>query len=269
MPKISIILPVFNSKKTITKCLKSILTQSFTDYELLIFDAYSTDGTIELINKIVNGKENVRFYIEKDKGVYDAMNKGIEISCGDWLYFIGSDDFLFSRHTLSEVVSQFEPNIDFLYGNVKLRQSKRIYSGESNFNRLIRDAVSICHQAIFYRRRLFKDIGCYDLKYPIHADYDFNVRCFINQEVSKKYVNLIICYFNETGLSGQKSKLDFFHTDLKNIYNDKYLLKKDLYEDYLLLLANYNKIIDNKMYPIYFRINKLLKKIYKTYKSLF
>lgn len=261
MPFFSIILPVFNAKNTIESCINSILSQNFKDYELIILDACSTDGTLKLINRLIDKNKNVKLISEKDKGVYDAMNRGIELSRGEWLYFIGSDDKLHNKNTLNEIFNNINSNIDFLYGNVYLNISNQIYSGESNINRLIRDGISICHQSIFYRKSIFDSIGNYNLKYPVHADYDFNVRCFMDQRFRIKYIDTIVCVYNETGLSSKKNKNDQFHSDLKNIYLNIYLNPSELYEEYLLVYKKYHKIINSRFYPIFFHVNKLLKKL--------
>src|SRR5215216_6167566 len=119
LPLLSIIIPTYNSEKTLSCCLQSVLNQTFKDFEILIIDGLSSDNTINVIKGYNNSK--IRVYSEKDKGIYDAMNKGIEKSAGEWLYFLGSDDQFFNEYVL-EAIFQGNKDIlkhsDYVYGNV-------------------------------------------------------------------------------------------------------------------------------------------------------
>ena len=90
MPRLSIINPTFNSAKTLSRCLDSVISQSFTDWEVLMMDGVSNDDTIKIASSYQDSR--IRIYSEPDKGIYDAMNKGIDKAHGEWLYFIDSDD---------------------------------------------------------------------------------------------------------------------------------------------------------------------------------
>lgn len=197
MPKITIIIPTYNSSATLGAALNSILEQSFVDFEILIMDGCSTDNTLEIAQSFSD--ERVKIYSEPDKGVYDAMNKGIEKSNGEWLYFLGSDDTLYDRDVLLTVSSNFENN-NFVYGNCFLINSRDYYSGSFDLNRLLYS--NICHQGIFYRRDLIKSVGSYNLRYKIWADYEFNLRCFTNLQLKPYFLDKTIANYNDgKGLS--------------------------------------------------------------------
>ena len=93
--RLSIILPTFNCDKVIRHCIESIVGQEFHDWELLVMDGMSRDGTLEIVRQYSSKDSRIRVYSEPDNGIYDAMNKGIDKSQGEWLYFMGSDDSLF------------------------------------------------------------------------------------------------------------------------------------------------------------------------------
>lgn len=243
MPRLSIIIPTYNSSKTIFDALTSIKTQSFQDLEVLVMDGESSDNTIEIVTNFSKDYPKIHCYIQKDDGVYDAMNKALKIATGDYFYFFGSDDVLYNSKVLESVFSKTE-NFDFVYGNVQFKESGELYSGESSYKKLVYKQISICHQAIFYASKVFDIVGEYNIKYFIHADHDFNIRCFEDKAISIKYIEDIIAIFNEKGLSGEHSNADGYRNDLTNtIIRENSLLSKlkyerDLFETQVTQLKN-------------------------------
>lgn len=241
-PKLSIIIPTFNSASTVAETLDSILSQTFTDWEVLVMDGMSKDETAAIVMPYAQREERIQLYTEKDNGVYDAMNKGIVASKGTYLYFLGSDDVFLNEDTLTALFAQVSPDVDLFYGNVQFKGSGRIYSGESSIEKLIYQQISICHQSIFYARSVFDRLGYYDLKYHIHADYDFNIRCFRDDSLKIHFVDQIVAIFNEQGLSGVHANADGFHTHLsEEIIKEKYDLV-DLYESHEQLKEELERI---------------------------
>ncbi len=213
-PLISVIVVVYNAKGTISSTLKSIVEQDYKNIEIIIIDGKSTDGTIEIINSYSN-KIDV-FISEKDEGVYDAMNKGIDASKGKWLFFLGSDDVFINKTILSSIFSPYVYSaIDFLYGDVVLTSNRKIYGGEKNYMSLV--DKNICHQSIFYKRTVFEKLGKYNLKYKILGDYDLNLRVFKDTSLQKCYLKKVVSLYNNKGLSSYV--LDYtFHAHVLNIF---------------------------------------------------
>jgi putative colanic acid biosynthesis glycosyltransferase len=181
-PKISIIIPVLNNLKGLQKTINSIKAQTFSDFEVWIIDGNSSKETQEYLSKL----EAPFFYQSKtDKGIYDAMNKGISLSKGEWLYFLGAEDSFFNDAVLYRV---FE---NIFSGNIGLISGRVIYEGNSNpfvyrkKNRIkdpswthsmwIRNGLH--HQGTFYRKRLFLNKK-YPLKYEILSDYWLNLSLY-------------------------------------------------------------------------------------------
>jgi len=196
MPFFSIIIPAYNSGKVLRKCLESIVNQSFSDFEILIMDGISTDDTLKIIESFKDFR--IKIYSEEDKGIYDAINKGVDVSSGEWLYFIGSDDELYNNNVLGEIYSIAKAtNEKIIYGNVKVKgdtgwaKDGDIYDGEFNLQKLLKKNIS--HQAVFYHQSVYKKIGRYNIKYTICADWDFNLRCFAKYKF--KYVSIIVAIF--------------------------------------------------------------------------
>ena len=221
-PTISIIIPTLNSAQTLAACLNSIINQTYKNKEVLLIDGVSTDETLSIIKEYQKTYPYVKYVSAKDKSVYDAMNKGIDMAEGDFLFFLGSDDAFYSTTILEEVFCPDNDGYDFIYGNVFFKNRKAVYSGESSIEKLIGEQISICHQAIFYKKNIFESIGKYDLKYFIHADYDLNVKCFESSVITKKYINKIITLYNEQGISGMSPNKDHFHDHLTLHYITKY-----------------------------------------------
>ena len=240
LPKISIIVAVFNGVKTIEKTISSVLGQTYNNFELVIIDGGSTDGTIRILEQIHNPALSWRS--EPDKGIYDALNKGIERATGEWLYFLGADDELYNKKVLKSLFgSQGFENADFFYGNVKIVAHKGLYDGEFDYKKLL--IKNISHQAIFYNKNIFQKVGKYNLKYKSHADWDFNLRCFENKEIRLKYTDKIIASFAEGGASSNYDipflkesllprKLKFLETKKNGLYNLK------SYDEYWRFIRN-------------------------------
>jgi glycosyltransferase involved in cell wall biosynthesis len=210
LPKISIITPTFNAAATIAACIESVATQTYPNKEHWIIDGLSTDDTMTIVRRYAAIYPHIRYLSEKDQGIYDAMNKGIRLSEGEWLYFLGADDSLYKNSTLFEASKYFQHH-DILYGNVEMIDyatgDSFIYDGEFNIQKI--QHKNICHQAIFFHKKVFKKLGLFNLSYPINADWEFNFRWIFNQRVQARYVNQIIALFNRTGTSYRKKDESF------------------------------------------------------------
>jgi len=229
-PLFSIIIPTYNSETTLEKCLYSIISQSFHDFEVLIIDGVSIDFTLKIAEKYDDSR--LKIVSEPDKGIYDAMNKGIRLAKGEWIYFLGSDDFMYSKDVLKQIKSVIDgTNRYVIYGNVMVNdveQGDLIYDGKFSLEKLL--YKNICHQSIFYRNIIFNKVGSYDIDYSINADWDFNLRC--RSMFKFQYVNIIIAFFSTGGHSQTGLDRFFFQDYLGNI--TKYFFwqfyKKDFHQ---------------------------------------
>jgi glycosyltransferase involved in cell wall biosynthesis len=221
---ISIITVVKNAESTIEETILSVINQKYSSYEYIIIDGGSTDSTISIIQKY--SKYISYFVSEPDKGIYDAMNKGISISKGEWLYFLGSDDIFFNDNVLNNVFLNKEYNdFDVIYGNVLMKQSQLIFDGE--FDLLKHFHKSVCQQAIFYRKVVF-NLERFNIKYITTADYVFNINHLSKNYNKWVYLTDTIAIYNESGASFQKRD--------ESYYSDNFLLRFDAFK----------KIIPNK-----------------------
>ena len=106
LPKISIITPTLNAGKTLEACILSVVNQTYLNKEYLIIDGLSTDGTPGMVKKYADIYPYIKWISEKDAGIYEAMNKGIDLSSGEWIYFLGADDRFYSDRVLDDIFNQ-------------------------------------------------------------------------------------------------------------------------------------------------------------------
>lgn len=176
-PQISIIVPVYNAQSTLEKCLKSLINLGSISAEVVVIDGYSTDESLSILEKYIAHIQHL--VIEPDKGVYEAMNKGIDLASGEWIYFIGADDFIYNASVLAEMISA--------KGNEKLRiadveqfnvsHSKVPKHYPAAFDqRLVWRNVSH-HQGMLYHHSLF-DHKRFDEQLKVLADYALNLEFY-------------------------------------------------------------------------------------------
>ena len=196
---VSIIIPTYNSEDYLNQALKSIVNQTFKDIEVLIMDGLSSDKTVEIAEKFKQDLPQIQIYSDKDNGIYDAMNKGIKKAKGEWIYFMGSDDTFYENKTLQNFKDLEKLELDILYGNVYSNNFNGLYDGEFSLTKLIKK--NVCHQAMFYRKKVFEKKGNFNLKYKVYADWDFNIRCFFSKKINTKYHNFTVANFADGGYS--------------------------------------------------------------------
>ncbi|PTB96808.1 glycosyl transferase [Marivirga lumbricoides] len=206
--KISIITVVFNNKETIRRAIESVLSQNYSNIEYLIIDGASTDGTIDIINNYKN-KIN-KFISEKDEGIYDAMNKGIELATGDVVGILNSDDSYIDENSVSEIAKTFEKyNPDSVFADVimvKEHDQKaivRYYSAKKFKLWHFRFGHMPGHATFFAKRELFDKLGKYDTKYKISADFDLLLRFLFVNRISYKYIPKVLVRMSLGGVSTQ------------------------------------------------------------------
>jgi glycosyltransferase involved in cell wall biosynthesis len=201
-PKISVIIPTFNSRRTLEAAIRSVSNQTFSVHELLVIDGGSSDGTLDVIKA---NEKNITYWIsQKDKGVYDAINKGILRATGEWIYVLGSDDTLASADVLESAASQISDSISLLFGsirnlNIKHRLIPEVHMSSMGSGLYLRNTLH--QQSAFYRKSLFEK-EMFDSALKVLADYDFHLLLF-KQKVAYKSVDLMVAECEASGLSKQ------------------------------------------------------------------
>ena len=216
--KITILTVVYNNKFEIENTLKSVLNQDSKDFEYIIIDGKSTDGTLDIINRY---KNNIDLIIsEKDKNLYDAINKGIKHANSEYIYLLHSGDKFYTKTIVSdylELINKY-PKIDLFFSNMKIKH-KNNFSVLKPKPHLLWKNMLLNHPTWLIKKDIFRKYGYYDIKFPIAADYDFALRVFHN--VNYNYLDLISTEFSLDGISyfNEKAIWDSYRVRLKNKQN--------------------------------------------------
>ena len=204
----SIISISYNCKDYVDLTLSSLLNQSYNDYELIIIDGKSTDGTLDEINKYKNKFANIKIVSEEDSGIYDAMNKGVRYASGKYVFFLNFGDAFFDNNLLENVASKMRSNKDVYYGDIERQGTIIKQEGRFNLFNFVYQEGMVCHQSIFVRRTLLEKHP-FDLKHKICADRDFLIK-ILKDNCSVEYIGLTICHYDD---AGESSNLDALHKD--------------------------------------------------------
>jgi len=229
--KISIITVVYNNKEAIQDAMNSVLSQGYDDLEYIIVDGASTDGTVEVIKKVVKRypERSIKFISEKDDGIYDAMNKGIALATGDVVGLLNGDDVYADNLVLKKVAGVFAvPSIDSCYADL-------VYVDKFDLNKVIRYWKSCDYQdglfskgwapphpTFFVRRKVYEKYGMFDLSYSMGNDVDLMMRFLNKYKLKSVYVPDIFVKMRLGGVSNRNvinivsQNLELFRAGKKN-----------------------------------------------------
>lgn len=208
-PFFSIITASYNSAETITQTIESVLSQSFTDFEYIIVDGKSSDATIDIVKsfepKFLERGISLRYISESDSGIYDAWNKGILMSKGTWISFLGSDDIYLIdalkqyHHQIEEhtEVNYISSRVDFVDLN---RKRIKILGHKYDWSQLRRKMV-LAQVGSFHHRGLFKEVGLFSMDYRIVSDYDFYLKS--KDYIKPAFFDTITAVMSNGGISNQ------------------------------------------------------------------
>lgn len=197
MLKVSIITVAYNSAETIGHTIESVLAQSYPNIEYWIIDGLSNDNTIQIIESYkekFNGR--LHWISEKDKGIYDAMNKGIVRCSGDVIGILNSDDFFTDNKVIEKMTQTFTNDIDAVYGDVhfvkanNLNKCVRYYSGRVFKPWMVKYGFIPPHPSLYIRKDIFEKYGVYDDSYKISADFEIIARLLYKNKIKAKYIHL-------------------------------------------------------------------------------
>lgn len=208
--KVSVITVVYNNKETIKDTIESVLSQDYPDKEHIIIDGKSTDGTLEIIKSYGNKIKKV--ISEHDKGLYDAMNKGIKYAKGDIIGFLNADDVYYDSKVVTKIVDSFNENIDCIYGNL-------VYVNRFNTNKITRRWISrdfkkglfemswtVAHPTFYCRKKIYNQYGGYRTDFKISSDTDLMYRFLEKYQIKSKFVNHYFVKMRDSGISTQGLK---------------------------------------------------------------
>lgn len=179
--QISIITVSFNSESTILKTIESVNNQTYLNIEHVFVDGNSNDSTLEIINK--NSKRNTIIHSEPDDGIYDAMNKGIQIAKGDVICFLNSDDYYIDNSSIENVMNLIiESNTDLLISNVQhvnlYGKNTRLYKSSGFKKWMFKFGFMPACPGSFFNKSLIEKLGNFDISYKIAGDFEYFIRCY-------------------------------------------------------------------------------------------
>lgn len=216
----SVVTVCYNSEKTIKRTIESLLNQSFKDFEYIIIDGKSSDKTLEIIKsfdkKFKKKKISFKWISEKDKGIYDAFNKGVLKATGKWISFIGSDDFylLDALENYSKEIFKIKQEVDLVYSNVKV-EDKKIISNIWTW-KVFRKKMNIAHVGAFHNANYFKKHGFFDVNYKIAGDYELLLRA--GNKLKQHWFNKVTAVMADGGIS---------NNDIIKVYKETTQVKID------------------------------------------
>lgn len=243
---ISIITATYNSAETINDTIKSVLCQTNKVFEYIIVDGGSTDETIDIVKSYESEfSGRLKWVSEKDKGIYDAMNKGIKMASGDIIGILNSDDYYTSDDILQTIADAFKcQNVDAIYGDIHFIKDGvpdkcvRYYSSRLFSPFWLRFGFMPAHPSFYCKRDVFDKSGLYRLDYKIGSDYEMMVRLFRKHKISSRYVPKDFVTMRTGGASNSnlQSRLTLIKEDVKacrdnGIYtNELFICLKFLYK---------------------------------------
>jgi len=181
-PLLTVIVAVFNGAATLQQCIDSVAQQTYPNKELIIIDGGSRDGTVDLLEA---NREQIRYWIsEPDRGIYNAWNKGLARAKGEWICFLGADDYFWDARVLERLAGQLEklpPDIRVAYGQIMMVNSDgtSLYPVGEPWEKIrgrFRQVMCIPHQGAMHRRSLFEQHGQFDESFRITGDYELLLR---------------------------------------------------------------------------------------------
>lgn len=191
---ISIITTSYNSASTIRDTIKSVLSQSYWDFEHIIIDGASTDNTIEIIKELEpKYKGRLKYISEKDNGIYDAMNKGLQIATGEIIGILNSDDFFTSNSILSCIAQEIN-GVDAVYADVhfvnsdNLSKPVRYYSSRGFHPTKMKMGFMPAHPSFYCRKKIYDKIGFFDTSFRVAADFEWLLRAIYIFGIKTKYL---------------------------------------------------------------------------------
>ena len=229
MNTITIITATYNSEKTIRDTIDSVLSQSYNDIEYIIVDGYSKDKTISIIQSYGS---RIKYISEPDKGVYDAINKGLRMANGDYVLVLGSDDMLYDNKCIEHIVSEMHEKSNVYYGNVLWKGTNHVHWGR--FNKLKWAWSNISHQALFYPKTVYKTHD-YELKYRIYADNVYNLK-LLKEGIKFSYIDQIVTLYAMEGLSSNLKDACFDEDRNRLIYEALGLIPLCVFHAHQLLI---------------------------------
>lgn len=255
--KVTIITVCYNSVNMIESTIQSVINQTYDNIEYIIIDGGSTDGTINIIKKY---SDRIHYWVsEPDRGIFDAMNKGINVASGEYINFMNAGDLFYDNNVIRKFVSKI-PTEDILAGIAQVKIPSLYFTRywtpvRKNFKFIdIKDGMAANHQSTFTRRSQFK--SGYDIKSNIIADDLFFIKSIVYEGASYRPLDIIVSKYDPSGISSSPKSKERRDKERSNFYRElqnreileKYRLTKPRLKGYSYCRHLYYRIF-NQLYP--------------------
>ncbi len=241
LPRVTVVTVTYNAEKFLEETIKSVVEQDYPNIEYIIIDGGSSDGTVEIIKKY---ESYLTYWIsEPDRGIYDAMNKGIDAATGDWINFMNAGDSFCEQHMISKVMESLEVDTDLISGDIYFIDGERKTYAKSVGLEHIYDGMFCYHQTIFTKSHILKELY-FDTKFCIAADYDFVLKCF-NMGYKFHFIDMPIANFLEGGISETqkiKAKIEDMFIQSKYLENMEEIFEKASFLNFESFKPNHNQV---------------------------
>lgn len=221
---VSIIIATYNSEKTLRRAMDSVLAQEYQDWECIVVDGASKDGTLAIVKEFAAKDLRFRYISEPDHGIYDAFNKGWRMAKGEWVMYLGSDDE-YTKDGIKALVENSD-GADVVYGDVYLKYSngKTRYRQASSPESLTeKKSMPCCHQSLAMKRTVIEKLNGFDESFRILADKELVLRTFVSK-YKFAYTNTPVSVFTIGGISQDNYQCDFENFRIYSCYTKKYKL---------------------------------------------
>lgn len=245
--KLTIITVNLNNRNGLEKTIMSVLSQTYKEFEYIIIDGGSTDGSVEIISQHAAAVSN--WVSEPDRGIYHAMNKGIEMANSTYLLFLNSGDVLLDKNTLGNIVPRLH-SADILYGDLRIankgKYEDHLYPDKLTFSYFTQKSLG--HPAAFIKKSLFDKVGLYDENMIICADWAFFIRAIGLFKATYLHIPITVAIFNTDGISCLPENRQIMWEEQVNLLKNDFSFFETDYESYLDLKDNVEALRRSKPY---------------------
>ena len=242
-PFVSIIVPTYNSGKTLRTALESVSKQSFQEWECIVVDGASTDDTVEIIKEYCEADPRFRYISEPDHGIYDAFNKGWKLAVAPWIHYLGSDDSL-TEDGMSKIVPELDKEYAVVSGDVYLERV------DGSVKNMLTNGFDGCHQGMLMQRDIIEKLGGFDESYRIIADKDLVIR--VEKAGYKiKNVRAFLAYFSANGTSQSITALYKIMKERYRIYKTNKVVKHPFIKSFTMFLVIHVSMIYRRIRRVF------------------
>ncbi len=249
--KITVVTVCYNAQKTIERTIQSVLNQTYPDIEYIVVDGASTDNTLSILQ---NYNDRLKYISEKDNGLYDAMNKGVNLATGEYIMFLNADDIFYNDNVVEKFAKECETKqTDLIYGNLAFLKGGNIsIQRHKRLNKIYLIKNTPQQPATFYKKSVFEKVGLFNTDFRIVADQEWFVRAFLNYHISSHWLDETVTIFSTDGLSNNPSHEQKHEAERKKMFS--LYFGKNEFSFYSFVAKYFRSLTEFPLFKGFFRI---------------